>query len=148
MISVRKAVPSDSALIASRLRSADFREVVRIGEGHPEGVLRRCIERSDMAGIFYDDDRPLCAFGIVGCLDIGHPWLVGTPYLNHVPRSFLRETRYWVEEWKRNYRLLTNRVDADYTSAIRWLSWLGFEIGEPEPCGLNGAMFRTIEMRC
>lgn len=148
MIHVRKARPEDAAWLAPLLRTADFREVLRMGEGHVKGVLSRGIERSDMAGIFYDDDRPLCAFGIVRCLDIGHPWLVGTPYLNRVPRSFLRETRRWVEEWKGHYRLLTNRVDADYESAIRWLAWLGFEIGAPEPFGLNGAMFRTIEMRC
>lgn len=148
MIRVRKAVPADGDLIAPLLRTADFREIVRMGEGHPAGALRRCIERSVTAGIFYDDDRPLCAFGIVVCLDVGHPWLVGTPHLDRVPRSFLQETRRWVEEWKLQYRLLTNLVDADYTKAIRWLAWLGFEIGEPEPRGLNGAMFRTIEMRC
>ncbi|MBS1088140.1 hypothetical protein [Gluconobacter wancherniae] len=148
MIWLRKALPKDALLLAPLLRNADFREILRMGEGAPDGVLRRCIERSDMAGIFYDDDRPLCVFGIVGCLDVGHPWLVGTPHLDKVSRSFLRETRRWVQEWKSRYRLLTNRVDADYGSAIRWLEWLGFDVGEPEPCGLNGAMFRTIEMEC
>ncbi|WP_062501748.1 hypothetical protein [Gluconobacter oxydans] len=148
MIRVRKAVPADGILIAPLLRCADFREIVRMGEGDPAHALRRCIERSAMAGVFYEDDRPLCVFGVVGCLDVGHPWLVGTPHLNRVPRSFLQETRRWVEEWKRQYRLLTNLVDADYAKAIRWLAWLGFEIGDPQPRGLNGAMFRTIEMRC
>jgi len=148
LITVRRALEDDAGMIAPLLRSADLREIVRMGEGAPEGVLRRCIARSDMAGVFFDGDRPLCVFGIVSCLDVGHPWLVGTGDLDRVPRAFLHETRRWVAEWRGQYRLLTNRVDAQYEQAIRWLAWLGFSIGEPEPCGVNGAMFLTIEMRC
>ncbi len=147
MIWWRQADESDAGMIVPLLRPADRLEVMRMGEGDPEGVLRRTIRQSDDAGVFFDRDRLLCAFGIVRSLDVGHPWLIGTEYLSGTPKAFLRGTRLRVQEWKQEYRLLTNWIDAEYPQAIRWLQWLGFTIGQPEPIGLYGAMFCRAEMR-
>lgn len=151
MIWSRAAGVEDASLIEPILRAADRREIIRMGEGLAGPALRRTIERSRMAGIFFDGERPLAIFGVVepSLLDatVAVPWMVGTIHVVNCKKSFLRETRAWVQAWRGHYRVLTNRVDAAYPQAIRWLRWLGFEIGAPEPFGLGGALFCRIEMR-
>jgi len=134
MIRVRKARPEDVEMIAPLLRAEDAREVMRLGCGPASGCIRRAIAGSRMAGVFYRDEAPLCVFGVADAL-------------SRSPRPFLRETRRWVSAWMEHYSALTNYVDADYEKAIRWLRWLGFTIGDPEPYGAPGAMFCRIEMR-
>lgn len=151
MISVRKAVGEDAEMIAPLLRDEDAREVMRLGCGPASGCIRRAIAGSRMAGVFYRDEAPLCVFGVADASVVdqktGIPWLIGTHALSRSPRPFLRETRQWVSAWMEHYSALTNYVDADYEKAIRWLRWLGFTIGDPEPYGAPGAMFCRIEMR-
>lgn len=151
MIRVRKAKTEDADMIAPLLRAEDAREVMRLGCGPASGCIRRAIDGSRMAGVFFHGDAPLCVFGVADASVIdrntGIPWLVGTSELARHPRPFLRETRKWVSAWMELYSILTNYVDADYAKAIRWLRWLGFSIGSPEPYGAPGAMFCRIEMR-
>lgn len=151
MIRVREAMPEDAEMIAPLLRADDAREVMRLGCGLPSGCIRRAISGSRMAGVFYRGEEPLCVFGVADASvmdqETGIPWLVGTLALSKCPRPFLRETRRWVSAWMERYSALTNYVDADYEKAIRWLRWLGFSVGIPEPYGAPGAMFCRIEMR-
>ncbi|GBQ07897.1 hypothetical protein [Saccharibacter floricola] len=143
MLSFRLAHLDDAALITPLLRTSDRLEVLRSGQGDVTGALRRSIEQSShgMAGLFYDENGPIALFGVAPQCDVGIPWLVGTPSLIHHQKAFLRETRFWVRQWQKRYPLLMNHVDASYSQAIRWLSWLGFQIEPPQPTGLNGALF-------
>lgn len=148
MLSYRCAVPQDAALIAPLLRRSDHLEVLRSGQGDVAGALRRSVEQSahGMVGFFYDNNGPVALFGVAPRLDVGIPWLVGTPALERHQKAFLRETRFWVQQWQQHYPLLINHVDASYHQAIRWLSWLGFQIESPQPTGLNGALFCRFTM--
>ncbi|MUG90143.1 hypothetical protein [Bombella sp. ESL0385] len=150
MLTFRFAEPSDADLIAPLLRRNDALEVIRAGHGHIIPAMRRSVEESKkggMAGLFLDDGQPVALFGVAPKLGIGIPWLVGTDAINLHQKTFLKETRFWVRQWQRNYPLLMNHVDASYSGAIRWLSWLGFSIGTPQPIGLAGAMFCRFEMQ-
>lgn len=150
MLKFRFARPSDADLIAPLLRRNDALEVIRAGHGHIVPAVRRSIEDSrngGMAGLFLEDGQPVALFGVAPRVDVGIPWLVGTDAINRHQKAFLRETSFWVGRWRKQHALLMNHVDAHYTGAIRWLSWLGFTIGEPQPHGLDGAMFRRFEMK-
>ena len=150
MIRVRQAVIEDATLIGDRLRDADRVEIQR-AVGEPYAGLRDAIERSALCGVFLDDNEPLCIMGLIIPVilapDIASPWLIGTKALGRHRKAFMRETRRWVREWRKEYSLMTNFVDAEYTGAIRWLRWLGFDIFEPEPFGPQGAPFCRFEMR-
>ncbi|KON64805.1 hypothetical protein KOEU_17750 [Komagataeibacter europaeus] len=151
MITIRAAIPDDADLIAPVLRPADRLEVARTSPLPVALSIRHSIAHSTVAAIMLDDDRPLGVFGLVEpvLLDpsIGCPWMIGTIHLGCHRKLFLRETRRWVQEWRRTHTVLTNRVDAEYSQAIRWLRWLGFTIHDPEPVGVGGALFCRAEMR-
>jgi len=44
------------------------------------------------------------------------------------------------------YPRLVNHVDERNEASKRWLSWLGFELGEPEPHGPFGIPFRPFRL--
>lgn len=69
------------------------------------------------------------------------PWLVtGVPVDGH-KKIFLRETRKGVERMRAQFARLSNYVHVDYHETVRWLRWLDFKIGKPQPMGPLGAMF-------
>ncbi len=75
--------------------------------------------------------------------DVGIPWLMGTDLVDAHKRAFLCESRRMVGEWQKRYPVLRNLVDARYTKALRWLTWLGFTLGPPRPYGRG--IFRLAE---
>jgi hypothetical protein len=76
----------------------------------------------------------------------GSPWLVtGTPVDRHT-KLFLKETRAGVDRMRAAFPRLSNYVHAEYTQTVRWLRWLGFSIGAPEPKGPFGAPFCLFSM--
>lgn len=149
MLSFRHAAFEDAALIAPLLRIEDILEIKKMGQFSVEKALRHSIEQSfgGMTGIFFHDNRPIALFGVAPFLDMGVPWLVGTPDITYHQKTFLRETRFWVRQWQKHYSHLTNIVDADYGAAIRWLTWLGFTINPPEPLGLDGRLFCRFTLK-
>jgi hypothetical protein len=150
VIRARPAMIDDAAMLVPLLRHADQLEMER-GMGNAYDALHHSIERSKLCWVFLDDDEPLCVAGLVQPMllapQIANPWLIGTEALRRHPKTFLRETKRWVEEWRRHYSLLFNYVDAEYAGAIRWLRWLGFDIFTPEPFGPHRAPFCRFEMR-
>lgn len=77
---------------------------------------------------------------------IGVPWLISTVHVERYPREFLRACRPLVDEMLERHVLLFNYVDANNTAAIRWLSWLGFEIGAAVPYGHQGRPYRQFKL--
>jgi hypothetical protein len=130
VITCREATPADAAWIAPQLRAADALEVRRLGQ-EPAALLEQNIRDAQMAGVFLADGVPLCAFGVIRpsllTPRVGCPWMLGTPLLDRYARDMLRETRAWVDEWRKDYDALYAWVDAEYPAAIRWMHWLGFE---------------------
>lgn len=106
-------MPDDADLIAPILRPADRQEVARTSPLPVAMSIRHSIAHSAVAAVMLDDDRPLGVFGLVEpvMLDpsIGCPWMIGTMHLGRHRKLFLRETRRWVEEWRRTHTVLTNR---------------------------------------
>jgi hypothetical protein len=96
------------------------------------------------------DDRTLCVFGVgqIGIsLSDGAPWMVGTQLLDQHPQALAKMSREWITHIRPSYRRLYNYVWDEHKEALRWLQWLGFEMGAPEPRGPFSKLFRRFEMK-
>jgi hypothetical protein len=130
------------------LRPGDLREIKVLGLTMPEAFA--ISTRRDVWSHTYLIDGEIAAMVGLAANSIlggwGSPWLVtGTPVDRHA-RLFLKETRAGVERMKAVFPRLSNYVHADYTQTVRWLRWLGFSIGAPEPRGPLGAPFCLFSM--
>jgi GNAT superfamily N-acetyltransferase len=117
---------------AIELRDGDAREVAALGMTKGE-ALQMSLDRSLWADAYLVDGEVAALMGIIlPSLLGGAPaaaWLItGTP-VDRCRKDFLRLTRSRVREMLAQHGTLTCNVHTEYAGAIRWLRWLGFEIG-------------------
>ena len=144
MITSRAATGDDVHELAPRLRSEDRAEVLALGFAPVDGLLQS-FAGAEEAWTYRADRQIICMAGITPLSLIGRvgvPWLLGSELVLQHRRTFMMETRRMVAHWLTLFDVLRNVVDARYEAAIRWLCWLGFEIGEPLSLG-NGT-FRVV----
>lgn len=79
--------------------------------------------------------------------NIGSPWFLGTKDVPNHAKALLRSSRAWVEQAKDEYHVLQNVVDSRYEEAVRWVKWLGFEVGPKQPFGREGVLFHPFQWR-
>ena len=146
MIEVVPAAPDHARAI--RLRDGDAREIAAMGLS-PLAAFEQSMARSLWARAYLVDGEVAALVGLaVGSVlgGIGAPWLLtGDPVDRH-RKLFLRETRRGVARMRAEFPQLANHVHAEYVEAIRWLRWLGFAIGPPQPRGPHGAPFRRFSI--
>jgi hypothetical protein len=134
---------------AIELRPGDAMEIAALGETQ-ESALRKTLDRSLWAETYLVDGEPAVLRGVIlPCLvgTVANAWLMsGRPIERH-RKSFMELTRLGVEKLRTEHELLVSYVHADYARSIRWLRWLGFEIGPPRPTGPLGAPFREATLR-
>lgn len=148
------AMPEHAEDMAPRLRAADVLEVYRShGHGALEALLSG-LDSSEEAYTLFLDGRPAAMFGVapiqrslLGTVWAHSIWLLGTDDLTRHPRDFLRTSRRVFPYIASRYPVLFNMVDDEYTGALRWLEWLGFWVGYPEPFGPFGHPFRSVVYR-
>lgn len=138
--------------IHTPLRREDSLECRRTGARDDTEALRESLARSAVAVTFSVEGLPLGFAGIVD--DPGHPtddlrrgcvWLLTTPEARKHPVAVHRLARRFLECC--GWHVLHNHVDAEYASALRWLSALGFKVGAPSPWGPFGHLFVPVEWR-
>jgi hypothetical protein len=139
----RLAEPTAQRLmfIAIDMRPED-REEIRVVSGmDPFSALVKSVKISSDAAVVLDPlGTPLVALGVaVQTLlsDTGCPWLLGSNYATGHKKALLLASRAWMDHTKQRYSALRNIVDAKYQGAIRWISWLGFDI-LPAQAGARG----------
>jgi hypothetical protein len=76
----------------------------------------------------------------------GLPWMIGTKRLDKYPMTVLRHCRDHVKEMGKGYAAMFNYVYAGNIKAIKWLTWMGFKFGSPQPMGLFCQPFIRFEM--
>ncbi|OMG61465.1 hypothetical protein AUR59_020095 [Stutzerimonas balearica] len=79
--------------------------------------------------------------------EAGVPWLISTRHVERFPKAFLQVCKPEVAEMLTRHEVLVNYVDVRNAAAIRWLRWLGFTFGDPEPYGPLGLPFHCFWMR-
>lgn len=101
-------------------------------------------------------DEPLTALadGVVLCIfgvgkrtlisRIGYPWMLSSNAVPQHLRTWARGSKVAFNYLTRNVDYMENYVDARYTSAVRWLKWLGFTVYPPEPFGKDQLDFHLF----
>lgn len=78
------------------------------------------------------DDRYAAIWGIAAHPEdatIGIPWLLKTPRAVDKTWEFMRISWYCDYWFGKQFKHLSNYVDAEYTASIRWLERLGYQQG-------------------
>ena len=146
-VNIRPATFRDALTL--ELRKADREEVEALTGRNPRAALVESVERSSSAWAGLADDKLVCLFGVVPMSLIGVtgvPWLLGSDAVTPYGRPFLRRNRAYLREMLREFPVLRNVVDARNTVSIRWLEWLGFTLGTPQPMGVRGLPFIPFAM--
>lgn len=133
LLATRIARAEDARAVGARLREADRRELTAAGWSDPSQAPLESWRASETAFAAVErgagPTRATAIFG-VGPLDgsgeVGAPWLLATPEFLRHRRTIARRSRAWAARLQRDYRVLTNVVDARNAAAIRWLGWCGF----------------------
>ena len=143
-ITIVDSIPEHVGILKSNLRNEDANEILRLGmtiqyslwRGYRDSVYRKTA---------LVDGVPAAMFGVLGTL-LGNKaqiWLMTTPDVYKVsPLRFARTYQEEVHKMLKIFQRLENFVDVEYHAAIRLLDIIGFNIGEPEPIGVGGAIYR------
>lgn len=129
------------------MRQADIDEVAVLGRT-PIAAMVVSLRNSERAWTIIADGRPISMFGVGETnilAGVGAPWMLGTDAVHDHVVPFLRAGRCWVRQLLEGYTVLRNCVDDRNTLSIRWLKWLGFEVGKP--VAFKGHLFRIFEMK-
>ncbi len=143
-ITMLSATEEDACELAPLLRARDHDEVLALGFDPVDGLLQS-VAGAREAWTYRADSRIICMAGVAPFSLIGTtgvPWLLGSDLVPAHRRAFMVETRRMIGRWLTLFPTLRNVVDARYDAAIRWLAWLGFEIGPP--FALARGMFRRV----
>lgn len=135
-VSIRIAWASDAQFIGENMRLDDVIEL-RAGGSEPVAATVDAFALSRWCRVATIDGVPAVIWGVCdsGEAGIGVPWMLATKEFSRIGKRFALGCRNQVEDMKRGYRLLGNRVYAKNHLSIKWLQWLGFDLGEAEPDG-------------
>lgn len=147
---VVEATYEHAAAMAPIMRPSDRDEVKATSGLNPRDGLLASLASSLYAWTWRVDGVPACMFGI-GSGSIlsgeGMPWLLTSNVLDQHWRPFVKHYRPFLDQMKADFPVLANWVDARHETAIRWLKWMGFEIGPIVPHGPRGLPHRRFEWR-
>lgn len=136
--------------LAETMRQADVDEVWASGYLTPSVALSSALRGSLQAWTGLIDGRVACMFGVMPeslMGGSGYPWMLGSDLIERHQKLFLRRCLENVAMMAEQFGYLHNYVDDRNVKSIKWLQWLGFEIGEPVAHGVIGLPFRHFEMR-
>lgn len=152
MIDTRQATVEDAFEMAPRMRKADAEEVRASGGYTPIEALLESIRLSGTTARTTRYDGEI--MGIWGVMHTslitreGIPWLLTSDVVDRRPKEFFKICRDEVQSLRRQYDVLTNRIDARYVAALRWARKLGFEVEDQATAfGVSGLPFLRIRLK-
>jgi len=121
------------------MKAMDSLELIASTGKTPRESLQDSIDFSLEAWTVECDRAHLAIYGVA--LDTnrnGVPWFIGSQGLEQLDSiAFSRASRHVVDIWTQEYFFLHNMVLASYTSAHKWLRFLGFTIADSSPVQLE-----------
>lgn len=132
------------------MRAEDVAELAALNQ-QPLPALVESLRASELALALVVGGQVAAMFG-VGQLPgvsarVGQAWVLTGEAVTAHPKVFLKTSRLAVAQLLELYPVLFNLVDTRYTASLRWLQWLGFEIGAPLPFGPTGVLFAPAQLR-
>lgn len=145
-VEYRIARKEDSEELAPKLRSFDRRECAAVGMVDTFKALEVSRAGSDICYAVSLNKELAMLVGVTIPLlgGEGSIWALGSDLLFKYPRAMLEEGRKGVKHFLSYHSRYSNYIGADNELTMCWLKHLGFRIGEPEPFGVSGQLFRKI----
>lgn len=134
--------------LAETMREADKEEVMGFGIS-PAKALNVSYKGAVTRKTALIEGKVAACWGCGGIFmgDTGQPWLLTSNEVYKVSSfRFARIYQNEVVEMLNYFSRLENFVDSEYSSAIKLLKISGFTIGDPEPIGMNGKLFRKFTL--
>lgn len=136
--------------LAATLRDADRREAtVLAGEEGLVGEIETSIRRSAFAFAALESRGIIAIWGVAPVTLLGSraaPWCLFSHLAMDHRRAIARHSRALLRPIVERFPDLVNLVDSRNEPAIRWLRWLGFDIGPPVPVGPGRVPFHPFRM--
>lgn len=143
----RIATRDDCLDLAPRMREEDVQELLHLNGLGPRENLLLLFHQGETFAVVWGDEV-VALFGHYGYPGmVGVPWMLASPTLSKIRKSFLRECREYVMRMLSLYGKLENYVWAENKVHIKWLQWLGFEFDPPVPYGINDQPFQRFYMK-
>lgn len=138
-------VPATAAMVdnlARRLRPEHIREVNAIVPLGGENALRLSFQAAKFCYAGIREGELLFLFGVGRTSPLTRAamgWLLGAPEMDKHGMWIANASRQMLPFLHRvaDADIIENWIPADYSASLRWLEWLDFEIGLPEPV-ING----------
>jgi hypothetical protein len=131
---VRKSKLEDTSLLAARLRSADKDEIYAVRGVGPNEALMICVTDSTTCWTVLNDRTPIAMFGYLHINnETAQIWMLGADELTQNKKWFISESKRWISDFKKQYRVLFNFIDARNELHIKWVKRMGFDIVETNP---------------
>lgn len=149
----RLATREDAIRLSQNLRKEDLEEIEHGTGLPPQTALLYCLSVSNIAHAVIKEDRIVALFGIAeephwdSSRGRGLPWMLASPELPSIRKSFLRECKGFVQGWLEYHGELEGHAWSKNTVHIQWLKWLGFQFDEPKPYGINNELFTRFHMK-
>lgn len=143
VVTVRDAILEDAAVLASRLRAADLRELEAVTTKTPQQAIEEGIKAGQAYTAVLSTGEIVAVFGVAPTIEprLGAVWLLASDDILKIRLTFLRHSRAWLSHLFSKYSLLGNYVDARNELHVSWLKWLGFRFLRKAPLGRNGEEF-------
>ncbi len=148
-VEIREVEEGDVAVLVRNMREHDIQEVNAATHMGLRNAVQTSVIMSTYSKTGLVNDELVCMWGVcpISLLSgSGSPWMLGTDLITEKQRIFLRRSKPWLDDIRKDYRYLENFVDARNTMSIKWLKWLGFEMDEAEPYGIHGEPFHKFTM--
>lgn len=129
------------AELSVTMRQEDKDEIWHLARLSPEEALRRSYDGSRYIRTVILDDRVVAIFGCGWVETTGIPWMLASPSLLKIKKTFLRHCRDYLLEMSEGCSVLTNVAWSKNTVHLQWLQWLGFEMGQGTPMGPDGEIY-------
>ncbi len=111
--------------------------------GYLKQALSHCVE----AWTGYIDDKIVCMWGIDrGSMltNSAFIWLVTCQGVDEHAFIFVRHSQRRLDDLRKRYSYIHGVVQADNEQSVRWLRWLGFQLGDAE--FVNGYALRKFSL--
>ena len=148
-IEIREIEDGDIAVLVRNMRKHDVQEVNAATRMGVRNAVETSVNLSTYAKTGLVNDELVCMWGVCPISLIsssGSPWMLGTDLIEKKQRIFLRRSKPWLDDIRKDYKHLENHVDERNTLSVKWLKWLGFEMDKAAPYGVNGEPFHKFTM--
>jgi len=141
-VEFEQATEAHAAELARTMRPECVADLASLGV-EPGETLARGLKVSDAWTITFNG-AVAAMFGVSGASGF---WVLTSPLVAKHPRAFLVASRAAADLLLEDRECLENWVAADFPATVRWLRWLGADIGGPVPRGPYSRLYLKATLR-